>query len=76
MDAATVTSKTADLSLQEQMSSNGLDMKRYDRQIRLWGVETQAGLNGARVLMLHATGLCNEIAKNLVLAGVGHVTVR
>jgi len=24
-------------------SSNGLDMKRYDRQIRLWGVETQAG---------------------------------
>ena len=67
--------KTADLTLQEMASSTGLDMKRYDRQIRLWGVETQAGLNGARVLMLRATGLCNEVAKNLVLAGVGHVTV-
>ena len=35
--------KTADLTLQEMASSTGLDMKRYDRQIRLWGVETQAG---------------------------------
>eukprot|EP00316_Scyphosphaera_apsteinii_P020487 CAMPEP_0119314624 /NCGR_PEP_ID=MMETSP1333-20130426/33409_1 /TAXON_ID=418940 /ORGANISM="Scyphosphaera apsteinii, Strain RCC1455" /LENGTH=372 /DNA_ID=CAMNT_0007319773 /DNA_START=20 /DNA_END=1135 /DNA_ORIENTATION=+ len=53
-----------------------IDVKRYDRQIRLWGLETQRGLLGARVLLLRATGLCNEIAKNLVLAGVGHVCIQ
>ena len=52
-----------------------IDIKRYDRQIRLWGLETQTGLHGARILLLRATGLCNEIAKNLVLAGVGHVSI-
>uniref|UniRef100_A0A6T0ECP7 THIF-type NAD/FAD binding fold domain-containing protein n=1 Tax=Chrysotila carterae TaxID=13221 RepID=A0A6T0ECP7_CHRCT len=53
-----------------------IDVKRYDRQIRLWGLDTQRGLQSARVLLLRATGLCNEIAKNLVLAGVGHVTIQ
>ena len=47
------------------------DTKRYDRQIRLWGKETQLGLQGARILVLGVNGLCNEIVKNLVLAGVG-----
>lgn len=55
--------------------SASIDIKRYDRQIRLWGLETQTGLHGARILLLRATGLCNEIAKNLVLAGVGHVSI-
>ena len=55
---------------------DGIDVKRYDRQIRLWGLETQKGLVGARVLMLGANGLANEIAKNLVLAGVGHVHIQ
>ncbi len=53
-----------------------LDTKRYDRQIRLWGLETQRGLQGANVLLLRASGLGNEIAKNLVLAGVGHLCVQ
>jgi hypothetical protein len=50
-----------------------IDTKRYDRQIRLWGLDTQRGLVGARILVLGVNGLANEIAKNLVLAGVGHV---
>ena len=37
--------------------SASIDIKRYDRQIRLWGLETQTGLHGARILMLRATGL-------------------
>ena len=53
-----------------------IDVKRYDRQIRLWGLETQRGLQSARVLLLRVNGLCNEIAKNLVLAGVGHVCIQ
>lgn len=51
-------------------------MKRYDRQIRLWGLDTQRGLLGTRILLLRATGLCNEVAKNLVLAGLGHVSIQ
>lgn len=53
----------------------GLDIKRYDRQIRLWGMETQRALPKVRVLLLHANGLSNEIAKNLVLAGIGHISI-
>lgn len=49
----------------------------YDRQIRLWGVGAQRRLGAAKVLI---TGACNsalaqEVAKNVVLAGVGGVTL-
>ena len=53
-----------------------IDVKRYDRQIRLWGLDTQRGLLGARILLLEFTGTGNEILKNLVLAGVGHVCIQ
>ena len=57
-------------------ASTGLDTKRYDRQIRLWGMETQMRMSTTRVLLAGAGGLAAEVAKNLVLAGVGHVTLR
>lgn len=57
-------------------SEGAIDVKRYDRQIRLWGLDTQRGLLGTRVLLLRASGLCDEAAKNLVLAGVGHVSIQ
>ncbi|KAI9790400.1 MAG: hypothetical protein M1816_005218 [Peltula sp. TS41687] len=47
----------------------------YDRQIRLWGVKAQEKLRTAHVLIITMKALANEIAKNLVLAGVGAVTV-
>ncbi|KAJ1636743.1 hypothetical protein T492DRAFT_364336 [Pavlovales sp. CCMP2436] len=53
-----------------------LDTKRYDRQIRLWGMETQLRITTTRVLICGVGGLAAEVAKNLVLAGVGHVTLR
>ena len=40
------------------------------------GLDTQRGLVGARVLLLGSNGLANEIAKNLVLAGIGHVCIQ
>ena len=56
----------------------------YDRQIRVWGVETQRALRAARVLVscgrgsggTRARGLCAETLKNVVLAGVGEMTIR
>lgn len=47
----------------------------YDRQIRLWGIEAQERMRSARILLVDVAGLGSEIAKNLVLAGVGHVTL-
>jgi len=47
----------------------------YDRQIRLWGVKAQEKLRNSNILLLGMKALGNEIAKNLVLAGVGALTI-
>ncbi|KAI9837513.1 MAG: hypothetical protein M1819_007164 [Sarea resinae] len=47
----------------------------YDRQIRLWGVKAQEKLRTAKILLITARALANEIAKNLVLAGIGSLTI-
>ncbi|EXJ93108.1 ubiquitin-like 1-activating enzyme E1 A [Capronia epimyces CBS 606.96] len=47
----------------------------YDRQIRLWGMQVQQRLRQANILLIGMRGLGNEIAKNLVLAGIGTLTV-
>ncbi|CAL7936557.1 unnamed protein product [Xylocopa violacea] len=46
----------------------------YDRQIRLWGLESQKRLRTARVLLIGLNGFGAEIAKNIILAGVKSVT--
>ncbi|KAH8434664.1 E1 ubiquitin-activating protein AOS1 [Aspergillus melleus] len=47
----------------------------YDRQIRLWGVPAQEKIRSANILLITFKSLANEIAKNLVLAGIGKLTV-
>lgn len=47
----------------------------YDRQIRLWGVESQKKLRAANVLLIGLNGLGSEIVKNIVLAGINSLTV-
>jgi len=47
----------------------------YDRQIRLWGLDAQKRLRSARILVAGMKGLGNEVAKNLVLAGVNSMTI-
>ncbi|KAL8679240.1 MAG: hypothetical protein Q9186_004482 [Xanthomendoza sp. 1 TL-2023] len=47
----------------------------YDRQIRLWGVKAQEKLRSANILLIGMRALANEIAKNLVLAGIGSLTI-
>lgn len=46
----------------------------YDRQIRLWGLESQKRLREARVLLIGLNGFGAEIAKDIILAGVKAVT--
>lgn len=41
----------------------------------MWGVDAQARIQNANILLVNLRGLANEIAKNLVLAGVGSLTV-
>ncbi|KAK5211795.1 E1 ubiquitin-activating protein aos1 [Exophiala xenobiotica] len=47
----------------------------YDRQIRLWGMQVQEKLRQANLLLIGIRGLGAEIAKNLVLAGIGTLTI-
>lgn len=41
----------------------------YDRQIRLWGAETQARLGKAEVLIVGMDQVALDLAKNLALSG-------
>ncbi|KAK2582321.1 hypothetical protein KPH14_004660 [Odynerus spinipes] len=47
----------------------------YDRQIRLWGLESQKRLRSAKVLLIGLGGFGAEIAKNVILAGVKAITL-
>ncbi|PBP28757.1 ThiF family protein [Diplocarpon rosae] len=47
----------------------------YDRQIRLWGVQAQEKIRNANILLITMKALANEIAKNLVLAGIHSLTI-
>ncbi|KAF4503890.1 hypothetical protein G6O67_008826 [Ophiocordyceps sinensis] len=51
------------------------DIALYDRQIRLWGMAAQAKIQNANILLITIRALANEIAKNLVLAGIGSLTL-
>ncbi|EDW68342.2 SUMO-activating enzyme subunit 1 [Drosophila virilis] len=45
----------------------------YDRQIRLWGLESQKRLRTANILISGLNGLGAEITKNIILSGVNLV---
>ena len=48
---------------------------KYDRQLRLWGAEGQKALGDTCVIVVRATAVGTETAKNLVLPGVGEILV-
>lgn len=48
---------------------------KYDRQIRIWGADGQKLLNEARILCLGISPAGTETLKNLVLPGIGHITI-
>ncbi|GAB2221369.1 hypothetical protein Droror1_Dr00012544 [Drosera rotundifolia] len=47
----------------------------YDRQIRVWGADAQRRLSKAHVLVAGMKGTIAEFCKNVVLAGVGSLTL-
>ena len=47
----------------------------YDRQLRVWGVEAQRRIGQAKFFVAGLTGLSAEACKNVVLAGIGSVTL-
>ncbi|XP_054265584.1 SUMO-activating enzyme subunit 1 [Macrosteles quadrilineatus] len=47
----------------------------YDRQIRLWGLDSQKRLRAATVLLIGLKGLGAEFCKNIVLAGIKSITL-
>ncbi|XP_010448500.1 PREDICTED: SUMO-activating enzyme subunit 1A [Camelina sativa] len=47
----------------------------YDRQIRVWGANAQRRLTKSHVLVSGIKGTVAEFCKNIVLAGVGSVTL-
>lgn len=51
------------------------EISLYDRQIRLWGMEAQTNLRNSKILLINLTGVGVEIVKNLVLGGVGSLTL-
>ncbi|CAI4211500.1 unnamed protein product [Parascedosporium putredinis] len=65
----------------EPTQSNGTtvisedEIALYDRQIRLWGLQAQEKIRKASVLLITLRALGNEIAKNLVLAGISSLTI-
>lgn len=47
----------------------------YDRQIRLWGMAAQERMRSARVLLVNLGSIGTEICKNIVLSGLGSLTI-
>ncbi|CAI9106768.1 OLC1v1005987C1 [Oldenlandia corymbosa var. corymbosa] len=47
----------------------------YDRQIRVWGVDAQRRLSKSHVLVSGLNGTAVEFCKNIILAGVGSLTL-
>uniref|UniRef100_A0A8H7XT80 THIF-type NAD/FAD binding fold domain-containing protein n=1 Tax=Psilocybe cubensis TaxID=181762 RepID=A0A8H7XT80_PSICU len=48
---------------------------RYDRQMRLWGIEAQQRMRNATILVLNLRGVTTEAIKNMVLAGIGKLII-
>jgi molybdopterin/thiamine biosynthesis adenylyltransferase len=61
------------MATEEELSADEIAL--YDRQLRLWGMEAQNRMRKAKVLLVTIRALGNEIAKNLVLAGIGSLTI-
>ncbi|KAL3352649.1 hypothetical protein AABB24_020582 [Solanum stoloniferum] len=48
---------------------------KYDRQLRIWGEKGQAALEKASICLLNCGPTGSETLKNLVLGGVGSITI-
>ncbi|KAL1843666.1 hypothetical protein VTJ49DRAFT_366 [Mycothermus thermophilus] len=68
-------SESNDTTNQPAAGISADEIALYDRQIRLWGMKAQEKIRNANILLVTIRALGNEIAKNLVLAGIGSLTI-
>lgn len=61
--------------MSKETNNDEINLKLYDRQIRLWGIDAQKRMASSRVLVYGITGLSAEVCKNIVLSGVGNVCI-
>lgn len=66
---ASVSDSQPDNALTEEEAS------RYDRQMRLWGLEAQQRMRNATILVIGLQGTATETIKNIVLAGIGRLII-
>jgi len=66
---------TTDAPIPAPQGISADEIALYDRQIRLWGVQAQEKIRNANILLITMKALANEIAKNLVLAGIHSITI-
>ncbi|KAJ2709193.1 E1 ubiquitin-activating protein aos1 [Coemansia spiralis] len=68
-----MSTEEAGATAREEISKD--EVALYDRQIRLWGLEAQGRLRRSAVCFHGVKALTLEACKNLVLAGIGHITL-
>merc|ERR1719220_3302085 len=75
--ASTTSAITTETSTTETTSTSisAAEAEVYDRQIRVWGLNAQLRMRNSKICILGLPGAGGEIIKNLVLAGVGAITV-
>jgi len=62
---------TAEEAAKLEIKNDETISKKYDRQIRLWGIEGQNRLHNVHICVLGAGPIASETLKNLVLPGIG-----
>jgi ubiquitin-like 1-activating enzyme E1 A len=54
----------------EQQKLDDGEVKVYDRQLRLWGFESQKRMKESKVLLLNLSSPITELSRHLALSGI------
>ena len=63
------------LGLEPVQNKKGIDLNRYESQLRIFGPEFQAKLKAAHLFVVGAGAIGCELLKNFAMAGVGNIII-
>jgi len=69
------TSNVCGTDMSAAKSLSEAELNRYDRQIKIWGLESQLKLKSSTVLIVGAGGLGTAVAVYLAYSGVGRIII-